>query len=65
MGKVLAGAGFLYVALLIAAVVGWFMNLFHCLSYIGGGNVDDTQAEVIIRIVGIFLLLPGAIAGYF
>ncbi len=54
-----------YIVLVIALVVGWFMNLFHCIGYINGGNVDDTTAEVVIRIVGIFTLLPGGIAGYF
>ncbi len=65
MGKLFAGFGFMYVIGLIALIVGWFMNLFHCLAYIGGGNVDDTTAEVVIRVVGIFTLLPGGIAGYF
>ncbi len=54
-----------YLVIFLGLVVGWFMNLFHCIGYIGGGNVDDTTAEMAIRIVGIFTFLPGGIAGYF
>lgn len=52
------------VGLFLAGLLGWFLNLFHCLSYIGGGNADDSTAEVVMRIVGIFTFLPGAIAGW-
>lgn len=48
----------------IAGWVGWVLNLFHCLAYIGGGNASDSTAETVIRIVGIFTWLPGAIAGW-
>lgn len=44
--------------------IGWFLNLAHCLAYIGGGNASDSTAETVIRIVGIFTWLPGAIAGW-
>lgn len=54
-----------YIVTFLALVVGWFMNLFHCIGYLGGGNVDDTTAEMVVRIVGIFTFLPGGIAGYF
>ena len=52
------------VGLFLAGITGWFLNLFHCLAYIGGGNADDSTAEVVMRIVGIFTFLPGAIAGW-
>lgn len=48
----------------IAGWIGWFLNLAHCLAYIGGGNASDSTAETVIRIVGIFTWLPGAIAGW-
>ncbi len=54
-----------YILGILALIVGWFMNLFHCIGYLGGGNVDDTTAEMVIRVVGIFTFLPGGIAGYF
>lgn len=49
---------------ILASVTGWFLNLAHCLSYIGGGHPDDTTAEVVMRVIGIFTFLPGAIAGW-
>ena len=49
---------------ILTGVTGWFLNLAHCLSYIGGGHPDDSTAEVVMRIVGIFTFLPGAIAGW-
>lgn len=48
----------------IGGWIGWFLNLVHCLAYIGGGNASDSTAETVIRIVGIFTWLPGAIAGW-
>lgn len=59
------GVIMLYQVLVIAGIIGWIMNLFHCIAYIGGGNVDDSTAELVVRVVGVFLFIPGAIAGYF
>lgn len=49
---------------ILAGVTGWLLNLAHCMAYIGGGHPDDTTAEIVMRIVGIFTFIPGAIAGW-
>lgn len=65
MGNYIAiGAVFAMWAAIIGGVIGWFLNLFHCLAYIGGGHPDDSTVEVAVRLVGIFTLLPGAILGW-
>lgn len=48
----------------LGGFTGWLLNLAHCLAYIGGGHPDDTTAEIVMRIVGIFTFIPGAIAGW-
>lgn len=65
MGKFLGIAAIIsFWVVFIGGWIGWFLNLAHCLAYIGGGNASDSTAETIIRIVGIFTWLPGAIAGW-
>lgn len=60
MGKSLA----LVITIVLAAIIGNVMNAIHCIDYIGSDTVDST-AEVVIRIVGIFVPFIGGIAGYF
>lgn len=62
MGKLISVC--FIIGVFLAGWTGWFLNLAHCLAYIGGGNADDSTAEIIMRIVGIFTWFPGAIAGW-
>jgi hypothetical protein len=49
-----------FIAILIAAAVGWIMNIIKVFWSMGG----DIDAELIIRIVGIPIAFIGAVAGY-
>ena len=49
-----------FIALLVAGVVGWIMNIVKVFWSMGG----DIDAELIIRIVGIPIAFIGAVAGY-
>lgn len=66
MGKITAGILWVLacLAIIVGAVIGWMLNIFHVIGYIGS-DTTDTIAEVGVRIVGIFVPFIGAIAGYF
>ena len=55
------GFGLLVVALVLAGVVGWFMNIFDIVAAVS----DPITAMFILRCVGIFVAPLGAILGYF
>mgnify|MGYP003443260006 FL=1 len=50
----------LVVALVLAGVVGWFMNIFDIVAAVS----DPITAMFILRCVGIFVAPLGAILGY-
>jgi hypothetical protein len=59
-GRFNISLGFLYLALILAGILGWIMNLVAVIHAIGG----PLDAELVIRIVGLFLFPLGAIMGY-
>lgn len=58
MKKLGLGLGFGFIALLVAAVIGWIMNIVAMFG-------DLTTNELIIRAVGVFIAPAGAIMGWF
>lgn len=56
MGKFFAGLGLVYVAIWIAAIIGWVMNFIDTFGAEG--------LELGVRIVGIFVAPAGAIMGW-
>ena len=52
---------FLWIALVIAGVVGWVLNIVDLF----GSQIFPLTGETILRIVGIFIVPLGAILGYF
>ena len=54
--------GLLVIVTVIAAVVGYIWNI---VKLFGIEKIDGNMGEVVIRIIGIFTGIVGAIAGYF
>lgn len=47
---------------IVSLMIGWVLNIVHVFGYIGG--TTDQNAEVAIRIVGIFLAPLGGVIGW-
>jgi hypothetical protein len=52
---------FVYFLVVICAIIGWIANIVR----LAGCNFDVIGAEIVLRIVGIFLAPMGAILGFF
>jgi len=59
--KLGVGAFFSIIAMLIAGIIGWVMNIFDIVAAIN----DPITAFFIARCVGVFFFPLGAILGYF
>ena len=55
---------FTIIAVVIAAIVGWMMNVVKILMVMGNG-FEQAGMEIVVRGVGVFVLPFGAVAGYF
>jgi len=51
---------FFYIALIIGGGIGWVLNIVKLV----GAGFDPIGAEVVLRVIGIFMAPLGAILGY-
>ena len=55
----------IWVGLIIVGLVGWVMNIIDLVQAATGSADPMGMVELVVRIVGIFVLVLGGIMGYF
>ncbi len=62
--NVMIGLVVAFFGAIIAAVIGWVLNILKLLS-VAINSFTGNEAEVVVRAVGVFFAPIGAVAGYF
>lgn len=63
MIRLILGAGAVWIAVAIALVLGWVLNIITLVS-LATGPVTDVTLMFILRVVGIFVPPLGGVLGY-